>query len=113
MKFAGIVYLIKDIVLEIHQLQLGEHGGAAGIRDHGGLESAIAQPQASVGDEDLHSTVFDKASALTFLALNGYEFPADQPEFYDAMIAIAKRELDKEGLSNTFREVWITANIPK
>ena len=46
MKFSSIVYLNKDIILEIHDLQLKEHGGASGIRDHAGLESAIAQPQA-------------------------------------------------------------------
>lgn len=136
MKFASIVYLDKEIVLEIHRLQLEEHGGADGIRDHGGLESAIAQPQASFGDQDLHPTVFDKAasyafhlaeaqafvdgnkrvalaSALTFLALNNYEYSEDQPEFYDAMIAIAKRELDKDGLSNLFRETWIKTNVPR
>ncbi len=52
------------------------------------------------------------ASALTFLALNSYEFSEDRAEFYDAMIAIAKREMDKEGLSNLFRESWIKANYP-
>lgn len=136
MKFASIVYLSKEIILEIHQLQIQEHGGSDGIRDHGGLESAIVQPQASFADQDLYPTVFDKAaayafhlaeaqafvdgnkrvalaSALTFLALNGYEFSEDQSEFYDAMISIAKRELDKDGLSNLFRETWIKANIPK
>jgi death-on-curing protein len=136
MSFTGVVYLNKDIVLEIHRLQLEEHGGADGIRDHGGLDSAIAQPQASFGDEDLHATIFDKAaayafhlseaqafadgnkrvglaSALTFLALNGYEFSEDQPEFYDAMIAIAKHQLDKDGLSTLIRDCWIKANIPK
>ena len=130
--FVSLVYLNKDLVLEIHKAQLEEHGGMAGIRDHGGLESALAQPQASFADEDLHPTIFDKAaayafhiaeaqafidgnkrvalaSALIFLALNGYEFPEDQPAFYDAMIAIARRELDKEGLSNLFRETWISA----
>jgi death-on-curing protein len=136
MKFPSIVYLNKEIVLEIHHLQLQEHGGAIGTRDHAGLESAIAQPQAAFNDEDLYPTVFDKAaayaffiaesqafvdenervalaSALTFLALDGYEFPDDRPEFYDAMISISSKALNKEGLSNLFREAWISANIPK
>lgn len=136
MKFASIVYLNKEIILEIHEMQLQEHGGSSGIRDHSGLESAIAQPQVSFGDQDLHPTVFDKAaayafhiaeaqsfvdgnkrvalaSALTFLALNNYEFSEDQPEFYEAMISIANKKLDKEGLSNLFRDAWIKANVPK
>lgn len=130
--FVSIVYLNKDLVLEIHKAQLKEHGGMAGIRDHGALESALAQPRATFDDEDLHPTVFDKAaayafhiaeaqafvdgnkrvalaSALIFLALNGHEFVEDQPKFYDAMIAIAKGEFDKEDLSNLFRETWINA----
>lgn len=27
MKFSGIIYIDKDIVLEIHRLQIEEHGG--------------------------------------------------------------------------------------
>lgn len=78
------------------------------------FDSAIAQPQASFVDRDLHVTIFDKAaalaSALTFLALNGYEFSEDQPKFYDAMIAIANHEIDKEAVSSLFRETWIKVN---
>lgn len=136
MKFAGTVYLTKEIVLEIHQAQLEEHGGSDGIRDHGGLESAIAQPRATFDGEELHPTIFDKAAAyafyiaeaqafvdgnkrvalvcaLTFLALNNYEIPNDQPDFYDAMINIAKKDLGLDGLSNTFRNAWIRLNVPE
>ena len=136
MKFIGIVFLSKDIVLAIHKFQLEEHGGMDGIRDHGGLESAIAIPQSTFDGEDLYQSIFDKAaayafhlaeaqafvdgnkraalaSALTFLALNGYEWTADQSNFYDAMIAVAEHRLDKEGLSEIFRTAWINANYPK
>lgn len=42
-------------------------------------------------------------SALNFLAANG--IVADHPtgEFYDAMIAIAEKRLDKAGLAEVFR----------
>lgn len=136
MKFSGIIYIDKDIVLEIHRLQIEEHGGTMGIRSMGGLESAIAQPQASFANEDLHATLFDKAAAyafyiaeaqafvdgnkrvalataLTFMAVNGYEFTEDQSQFYNAMIAISAHELDKEGLSGLFRDTWIAATVPK
>jgi death-on-curing protein len=36
------VWLSKQTVLAIHDEQLAEHGGAAGIRDDGLLESALA-----------------------------------------------------------------------
>ena len=107
MKFATVIYLDKETIIEIHRLQIEEHGGLAGIRNMGGIESAIAQPQATFGNVDLHPTVFDKAaayafyiaesqsfldgnkrvalaSALIFLALNGYEFIENQPQFYYA-----------------------------
>jgi death-on-curing protein len=38
------VWLSKQIVLAIHDEQLAEHGGAAGVRDAGLLESALARP---------------------------------------------------------------------
>lgn len=136
MKFSRIIYIDKEIVLEIHKLQIKEHGGTMGIRSLAGLESAIAQPQASFGNEDLHATVFDKAgayafyiaeaqsfvdgnkrvalaTALTFMAVNGYEFTEDQSQFFNAMIAISARELNKEGLSVLFRDSWIAATVPK
>ncbi len=136
MKFAGIIYLDKDTIIEIHRLQIKEHGGLDGIRNMGGLESAIAQPQTTFGNEDLHPTVFDKAaahafyiaesqsfidgnkrvalaSALIFLALNGYEFTEDQPKLYETMIDISVGKLDKEGLSGLFRDLWIETTLPK
>lgn len=136
MKVSGVIYIDLDIIIEIHRIQIEEHGGAIGVRNLGGLKSAIAQPQASFGNEDLHVTIFDKAAAyayfiaeaqafvdgnkrvalataLTFLAINGYEFTEDHSDFYNAIIAIAKHELDKEGLSSLFRETWISATVPK
>ncbi len=136
MKFAGVVYLTKEIVMEIHSAQIAEHGGMPGVRDHAGLESAISQPKSSFGGEDLYPTIFDKAAtyafhlaesqafvdgnkrvglacALTFLALNGIEFDDDQPDFFDAMLAIANRTLDKEGLSEIFRQAWLRQIKPQ
>lgn len=136
MRFSGLIYLDIEIVLEIHKLQLEEHGGLTGIRDHGGLESAISQPSATFEGNDLHSTIFDKAAAyafyiseaqafvdgnkrvalataLTFLAINGYEFTEDQPIFYEAMIAVAEKKMTKEDLSNLFRNTWIKAFTPQ
>ena len=38
------VWLSQQIVLAIHDEQLAEHGGAAGVRDAGLLDSALARP---------------------------------------------------------------------
>ena len=51
-------------VLAIHDAQLNEHGGPAGIRDEGALESALARPvdRAAYGSPD----IFELAAAYAF-----------------------------------------------
>jgi len=53
-------------VVELHERLLKQTGGASGIRDFTLLESALAQPRATFGAEDLHPTLADKAAALSF-----------------------------------------------
>ncbi len=59
-------YLTLGEVVELHRLVLQADGGAAGIRDLGALDSAIAQPKATFGGSDLYPTVIEKAAALCF-----------------------------------------------
>jgi death-on-curing protein len=40
-----IRYLTLAEVLELHRLVVGQTGGAAGLRDLGALEAAVAQPR--------------------------------------------------------------------
>ena len=40
-----IRYLSLEEVLELHRLALQQTGGLDGVRDLGGLESAVVQPQ--------------------------------------------------------------------
>jgi len=40
-----IRYLALEELLELHRLVLQQTGGPEGLRDLGGLESAVAQPQ--------------------------------------------------------------------
>jgi death on curing protein len=64
-------YLSLGEVVDLHQALLQQTGGAAGIRDLGMLESALAQPRATFGGVDLHPTAVAKAAAMGFsLALN-------------------------------------------
>src|SRR5262245_5063012 len=39
------IWILKEVVLKIHDAQLAEHGGAVGVRDNGLLESALQHPQ--------------------------------------------------------------------
>lgn len=123
-------FLTVDDVLYFHTRELENHGGQEGIRDHAALEAAVEQPKQTWSGEYLYPTHFDMAAAyafhiaesqafvdgnkrtavvssLTFLAMNGYEINECRMEIYEAMIAIAKKELDKEGLSELLRNLAI------
>jgi death on curing protein len=49
------IWLDGEVLRAVHDEQLSEHGGAAGVRDIGLFESALARPRqlASYGDPDL------------------------------------------------------------
>lgn len=120
-----------DTALALHQGSLDRYGGMAGIRDRGGLESALAQPRAGFGDTEFHPTVFDKAAAylyhlaknhpfldgnkrvaaataLVFLAMNGYLLPpeADEGPLYDLTIGVATGQADKTAIAAFFRSYF-------
>lgn len=121
-------FLTIEEVLVIHDEQIKEYGGIHGIRDKGLLESAVMMPQASFGGEYLHQNLFEMAaayafhiaenqpfldgnkrtalvSALVFLDLNGFEILDENMRLYNAMIAIANKEMDKYDLAELLREL--------
>ncbi|MCX7681911.1 MAG: type II toxin-antitoxin system death-on-curing family toxin [Anaerolineae bacterium] len=114
-------YLTLREVLEIYSRVMQQSGGMAGIRDLGALESAVAQPRMTSGEEELYPTIVEKAVALgfsrvqnhpfvdgnkrtahaameTFLVLNGYEVCATVDEQERVMLQIASGEMKREGL---------------
>ncbi len=121
-------FLDLEDVLLIHEEQLAKYGGAAGIRDRGLLESALAQPKATFGGDFVHADLFAMAAAyafhiaenqpfldgnkrtgvlaaVVFLELNGYIVVEPPSCFYEAMVALAERRLDKDGLAAMLREM--------
>lgn len=112
-------------VLRLHRQSLEEHGGLDGARDPGAIEAALAEAENAwfYGDGDLHAIAAAYAfhlaesqafldgnkrtaagSAIAFLVLNGCIDRGDNTILYDAMIAIARRELDKAGLAAVLRK---------
>jgi len=53
-------------VLELHEESIRRHGGSAGVRDLGLVESALAQPDASFGGVEFYPTITEKVAALGF-----------------------------------------------
>ncbi len=112
-------YRSKADVLRMHELALERYGGGIGVRDAGGLDSAVHQPMASFGGEDLYPSIFSKAAALgyslirnhpfidgnkrvglmavgLFLEINGQTLLASNEEAYAFTLSIAIGELDRE-----------------
>ena len=69
-----VKYLTVQEVLHIHEGVLRVSGGSSGVRDRGSLESAVAQPQATFGGEDLYPTLHEKAAALAFGIVQNHPF---------------------------------------
>ncbi len=118
-------WLGLDLVLAVHDRQLAEHGGPAGIRDSGMLESALARPinSWSYRETDLASLAADYAFGVSrnhpfvdgnkrtawvlarlFLRLNGVELVFDQSEAVRIMLALAAGEVSEDELAAWFRE---------
>jgi death-on-curing protein len=118
------LFLTLELVMMVHRDSLAEHGGIDGVRDPGGVESALAAGQntwlyrggdvfdiaAAYAFHLAESQAFldgNKrtaiASALFFLSANGVRGKPGQSELYDAMIGIAARRLDKAGLAVVLR----------
>jgi death on curing protein len=114
------VWLRLEAILAAHDEQLTEHGGGAGIRDRGLLESALARPLNlyAYGEPSLprlaaayafgiarnHPFVDgNKRSALVaaelFLALNGVDLVADDVEVVQTFLALAAGEVSEEELA--------------
>jgi len=108
----------------LHDESLAEHGGSAGLRDEGLLESALARPHQllAYGEPDLaaiaaaygfglarnHAFVDgNKRAALLatglFLAVNGQRLVATQAEATLTMLALAAGELSEDGFAQWLR----------
>ena len=111
-----IVCLETALALAIHDRQLAEHGGRAGVRDEGLLESALARPQQLHAHGYPAPDLTDLTAALahglarnhpfvdgnkrsaavaceTFLELNGTTLDAEDLELYPLYLALAEGKL--------------------
>ena len=57
-----MIYLSAEQVLFLHDRLIEETGGEHGVRDLGGLESALARPQAAFGDTEFYPDIFQSCS---------------------------------------------------
>jgi len=118
-------WIDKQVLLLLHGESLAEHGGAAGMRDEGLLDSALARAKnpAAYGEPDAAALAAAYGSGISqnhpfvdgnkraaflsvglFLALNGYRLVATQAEAIIAVLALAAGELDEAEFAGWLRE---------
>lgn len=61
-------------ILDLYGRVLVVGGGSSAIHDLGALESALAQPRATLGEDDLYPTLVEKAAALGFSLISNHPF---------------------------------------
>ncbi len=122
-------YLTLSEVLELHRRIIEDSGGAEGIRELAGVESALAQPLMTFDGKELYTTLEQKAGALcfslvmnhpfvdgnkrighaameVFLVLNGYELSADIDDSEKLFLRLAAGNVERVELT-----AWIESNI--
>ena len=120
-------WLPKQLILAVHNRQLAEHGGGAGVRDEGLLESALARPQNlfAYGESDVAALAGAYAFGIAknhpfidgkkrtafvacelFLAANGYDLAASDEECLAMMLGLAASEIDEAEFA-----VWLRENV--
>jgi len=109
----------------LHEESLAEHGGAAGLRNEGLLESALARPLNLVayGSPDVHELAATYGVGLArnhpfvdgnkraaflavglFLALNGHRLRASQADATLTMLAVAAGQMDEGAFARWLRD---------
>lgn len=109
-------WVLRETVLALHDRLLSEFGGAGGLRDPAGLDSALARPRQLVtyGNPGLFDLAASYAvgmvrghpfvdgnkrvgltTAILFLDLNGRRFTASEADATVQTLALAAGELDE------------------
>ena len=118
------IWVDASVARAIHDEQLSEHGGAAGVRDLNAFESAMARPinLAANGDPDVaalaaaygfglarnHALVDgNKRTAYMvaemFLALNGIKLTSSDADGILTFVALAAGDVTEDELADWFR----------
>ena len=123
---AQLRWLSRQALDEMHRAQLREHGGRAGVRDAGLIDSALARPRnkATYGRkvgiallaaaygyglarnhgyvDGIKRVAFVAMAA--FLRLNGYELSVDEPDVVRTIERLAAGRLTERALASWIRK---------
>jgi death on curing protein len=119
-------FLSLEEIIEIHDDQLKQYGGLAGIRDIELLKSEISIPAVGFGETYLHTDIYEMAAAylyhivrnhpftdgnkrtgavasIVFLIINGIEVNADEDSFERMVLWAAEGKMDKAAIAQFLR----------
>lgn len=120
-------FLDFDRIVQLNRLAVKTFGGSDGVRDKGLIESAIYQPQASIGEQYLHETIYQMAAAyyyhisesqgfsdgnkrtgflalFAFLKLNGCDLTIPDDYLWPFLLEVASGTKSKGELANFLTE---------
>ena len=118
------VWIQRQVIVAIHEMQLAEHGGPAGVRDAGLLDSTLGRPQhlAAYGEPDIAALAAaygwgiarnhpfidgNKRTAFVaielFLQLNGGALHASDADCVLTMLSVAAGDLPEDTLADWLR----------
>ena len=117
-------WIDRTVLIAIHDMQLAEHGGGAGLRDSNLLESALAKPEnlAAYGSPDAaalaaaygygisrnHAFIDgNKRTALVaaelFLQLNSWLLEVEDADCVFTMLAVATGDITEDAFADWLR----------
>ena len=122
------IWITVEAAIRIHERQLAEHGGQAGVRDENLLASAIGRPRNLFAYTDPTPTIPMLAASYafgiarnhafldgnkrtayvvcrTFLILNGFDLTAAHDDRYETFLALATGTISEAELA-----AWLAAN---
>ena len=121
---SGWVWIEREVIVAVHDMQLAEHGGLPGTRDAGLLDSALGRPQhlAAYGEPDIAALAAaygwgiarnhpfidgNKRTAFVaielFLQLNGGALHASDADCVLTLLSVAAGDLPEDTLADWLR----------
>jgi death-on-curing protein len=121
----GPVWIIREECLAIHEMMLAQHGGLAGVRDEGMLESALLKPQNLFNySKPTHAEMVASYAAgiilnhpfldgnkrtgfmmaAVFLEVNGYELTATEEFVVEYTLGLAAGTLKEKDYAAWLKE---------
>ena len=125
----GWVWPDREVIIAVHEMQLAEHGGLAGVRDVGLLDSALSRAPnlAAYGEADAAALAAAYGYGLSrnhpfidgnkrtgfvaaelFLNLNGFELDATDADCVITMLSLAAGEVSEDAFAG-----WLRAHTQK